>query len=383
MDMAEQPLRVLLLDGELTFRGSSLLTLRIARGLEKRELETALVCTTCEGLDPALLQGVRLHEIPGLDVPVWGRLVARTVYRDIKDQRPDLIHLFDSRLLNTASRLAEKLKRPLLLSVGGHDEAESLVLRNPVPQLKSIISVSESVQSRLPAGPVMDQLEKQVILPGVEVADAPGIDQPLDDDRPPVIGMAGPLEVIKGASFFLRACHRVVAAGHDIRIVIAGSGPEEHSLRQLAASLDLSRRLTFVDGGVSMQGYLAAIDIFCLPSLQQGIGVLMLEAMALGRPVIASGVGGVLSVIQDRENGLIVPPSDSRLLADRIIELLLNRDTARTIAAAGQQLVRSRFREDHMLDQLISLYRLMQPTTPRTDEILPVPGRASSSRDRT
>ncbi|MFM7831242.1 MAG: glycosyltransferase family 4 protein [Planctomycetaceae bacterium] len=381
--MAEQPLRVLLLDGELTFRGSSLLTLRIARGLEKRELETALVCTTCEGLDPALLQGVRLHEIPGLDVPVWGRLVARTVYRDIKDQRPDVIHLFDSRLLNTASRLAEKLKRPLLLSVGGHDEAESLVLRNPVPQLKSIISVSESVQSRLPAGPVMDQLEKQVILPGVEVADAPGIDQPLDDDRPPVIGMAGPLEVIKGASFFLRACHRVVAAGHDIRIVIAGSGPEEHSLRQLAASLDLSRRLTFVDGGVSMQGYLAAIDIFCLPSLQQGIGVLMLEAMALGRPVIASGVGGVLSVIQDRENGLIVPPSDSRLLADRIIELLLNRDTARTIAAAGQQLVRSRFREDHMLDQLISLYRLMQPTTPRTDEILPVPGRASSSRDRT
>jgi len=381
--MVEQPLRVLLLDGELTFRGSSLLTLRIARGLERRELETALVCTTCDGLDPALLQGVRLHGIPGLDVPVWGRLVARTVYRDIKDQRPDVIHLFDSRLLNTASRLAEKLKRPLLLSVGGHDEAESLVLRYPIPQLKSIISVSESVQSRLPAGPVMDQLEKQVILPGVEVSDAAGIDQPLDDDRPPVIGMAGPLEVIKGASFFLRACHRVVAAGHDIRIVIAGSGPEEHSLRQLAASLDLSRRLTFVDGGVSMQGYLGAIDIFCLPSLQQGIGVLMLEAMALGRPVIASGVGGVLSVIQDRENGLIVPPSDSRLLADRIIELLLNRDTARTIAAAGQQLVRSRFREDYMLDQLITLYRLMQPTAPRTDEILPVPGRASSSRDRT
>jgi len=381
--MAEQPLRVLLLDGELTFRGSSLLTLRIARGLEKREMETALVCTACDGLDPSLLQGVRLHEIPGLDVPVWGRLVARTVYRDIKDQRPDVIHLFDSRLLHTASRLAEKLKRPLLLSVGGHDEAESLILRHPVPQLRSIISVSESVQSRLPPGPVMDQLEKQVILPGVEVSDAAAIDQPLDDDRPPVIGMAGPLEVIKGASFFLRACHRVVAAGHDIRIVIAGSGPEEHSLRQLAASLDLSRRLTFVDGGVSMQGYLGAIDIFCLPSLQQGIGVLMLEAMALGRHVIASGVGGVLIVIQDRENGLIVPPSDSRLLADRITELLLNRDTARSIAAAGQQLVRSRFREDHMLDQLISLYRLIQPATPRTDEILPVPGRASSSRDRT
>jgi hypothetical protein len=104
--MAEQPLRVLLLDGELTFRGSSLLTLRIARGLEKRELETALICTSCSGLDPTLLQNVRLHEIPGLDIPVWGRLVARTIYRDIKEQRPDVIHLLDSRLLPPAPRLA-------------------------------------------------------------------------------------------------------------------------------------------------------------------------------------------------------------------------------------------------------------------------------------
>ncbi len=380
--MAEHPLRVLLLDGELTFRGSSLLTLRIARGLEKRELESALICTSCSGLDPTLLQNVRLHEIPGLDIPVWGRLVARTIYRDIKEQRPDVIHLLDSRLLPTASRLAEKLKRPLILSVGGHDEAESLTLRRPVPQLKAVISVSDSVQTRLPPGNIMDALEKRVILPGVEIPDSAHIDQPLDDDRPPVIGMAGPLEVVKGASFFLRACHRVVEAGHDIRIVIAGSGPEEHSLRQLAASLDLSRRLTFVDGAVSLTGYLAAIDIFCLPSLQQGLGVLMLEAMALGRPVIASGVGGVLSVIQDRENGLIVPPSDSRLLADRISELLQNRETARRLARAGQELATTRFREERMLEEHISMYREIRQATPRPDETLTVHSRSTSSRDR-
>ena len=322
--MADQPLRVLLLDGELTFRGSSLLTLRIARGLEKRELDTALVCTGLTGLEPSLLKGVRLHEIPGYTIPVWGLLVLRTIYRDLKEQRPDVIHVQDSRLLPQGARLAAKLGRPLVVTVGDHTEAAALHLRSAVPQLKMLLSVSASVQQHIPPSPFLDAVEKRVVHPGVAVPDASTIDLPLDDDRPPVIGMAGPLEVVKGASFFLRACHRVIEAGHDIRIVIAGSGPEEHSLRQLAASLDLSRRLTFVDGGVSMSGYLSAIDIFCLPSLQQGIGVMMLEAMALGRPVIASGVGGVTSVIEDHVTGLIVPPSDSRRLADSIVELVLN-----------------------------------------------------------
>lgn len=381
--MADQPLRVLLLDGELTFRGSSLLTLRVARGLEKREVDTALVCTGMSGVEPSLLKGVRLHEIPGYTVPIWGLLVLRTIYRDLKEQRPDVIHVQDSRLLPQGARLATRLGRPLIVSVGDQTDAAAITLRSPIPQLKVLLSVSESVQQHIPRSALLDAVEKRVVYPGVEVPEASTIDLPLDDDRPPVIGMAGPLEVIKGASFFLRACHRVVEAGHDIRIVIAGSGPEEHSLRQLAASLDLSRRLTFVDGGVSMSGYLSAIDIFCLPSLQQGIGVMMLEAMALGRPVIASGVGGVTSVIQDRVTGLIVPPSDSRRLADSIIELLQNRSLARQIAASGQNLVRSEFNEQRMLDELIALYREVQYANTRSAESIPIHSRTSISRERT
>lgn len=107
--MANTLQRILLLDAELSFRGSSLLTLRLARGLEKRELDTALVCTSCEGLDESLLQGVRLHEIRGYNFPVWGHVVLRTLYRDMKEQRPDIIHLQDSRLLPQGARLAKKL----------------------------------------------------------------------------------------------------------------------------------------------------------------------------------------------------------------------------------------------------------------------------------
>lgn len=377
--MADSLQRILLLDAEMSFRGSSLLTLRLAHGLEKREFDTALVCTSCEGLNESLLHGVRMHTIQGYNVPVWGHLVLRTLYRDLKEQRPDVIHLQDSRLLPQGIRLARKLNRPLVVSLGDQTDAASLILKSKTPELKAIISVSESVQAQIPESPLLDGVERRVILPGVAVPENSTVDLPLDDDRPPVIGMAGPLEIVKGAAFFLRACHRVIEAGHNIRMVIAGSGPEERSLRQLASSLELSRRLTFVDGGVSMAGYISAIDIFCLPSLQQGLGVMMLEAMALGRPVIASGVGGVVSVIQDNVTGLIVPPSDSRSLADRIIELLQNRERARTIAAAGQQLIRDRFNETRMLDEVIQLYREVQASSPYMQESQPVVGRMTGT----
>ncbi len=374
--MAEMVQRILLLDGELSFRGSSLLTLRLARGLERRELDTALICTRVTELDNSLLHGVRLHVIPGYNVLIWGPIVLRTLYRDLKDQRPDIIHVQDPHFLSQGIRLARKLRRPLVVSVSDQSEASALVILKATPELKVVISVSESVQQQIPETPFMASVEKRVILPGVEVPDAAMIDSPLDDDRPPVIGMAGPLEIVKGAAFFLRACHRVVEAGHEIRIVIAGSGPEERSLRKLATSLELSQRLTFVDGGVAMAGYLEAIDIFCLPSLQQGLGVLMLEAMALGRPVIASGVGGVMTVIDDNMNGLIVPPSDSRSLGDRIIELLKDRDKARRIAAAGQQMVRDRFNENRMLDEVMQVYREVHDARPQTQESAPATIRA-------
>ena len=374
--MAEMVQRILLLDGELSFRGSSLLTLRLARGLERRELDTALICTRVTELDNSLLHGVRLHVIPGYNVLIWGPIVLRTLYRDLKDQRPDIIHVQDPHFLSQGIRLARKLRRPLVVSVSDQSEARALVILKATPELKVVISVSESVQQQIPETPFMASVESRVILPGVEVPDAAMIDSPLDDDRPPVIGMAGPLEIVKGAAFFLRACHRVVEAGHEIRIVIAGSGPEERSLRKLATSLELSQRLTFVDGGVAMAGYLEAIDIFCLPSLQQGLGVLMLEAMALGRPVIASGVGGVMTVIDDNMTGLIVPPSDSRSLGDRIIELLKDRDKARRIAAAGQQMVRDRFNENRMLDEVMQVYREVHDARPQTQESAPATIRA-------
>ena len=94
--------------------------------------------------------------------------------------------------------------------------------------------------------------------------------------------------------------------------------------------------------------------------------------MALGRPVIASGVGGVLSVIEDGRTGLIVPPSDSRSLAERMIELLTNPDLARRLGEAGRQRIHDQFNEQRMLNDVIQLYNEVNTAVGRRSVTIPI-----------
>lgn len=339
---------------ELSFRGSSVLALRLAQGLKSQHVETVLLCTRKQPFDAELTAGVSIQTVPGYAVPVWGRIVARTVLHNLVQQPPDVIHVQGPRMLPQSIWLGQTLQRPVVVYLTDQSEAARIVLNPSDASVRAIACVSGSVKAALPSR--LDLIEQRVILPGVPLGPTEGVQPLLQADKTPVIGMAGPLEVIKGGSFFLRACHRVIEAGFPIRIVVAGSGPEERNLRRLATSLELNDHVTFVDEGASMSAYMSAIDIFCLPSLQQGFGVILLEAMALGRPVIASGVGGILSILENDRNGMIVPPSDSRTLAERMLALLKDPEKARLMGLAGQELVRERFTADRMTADMLALY---------------------------
>ena len=117
-------------------------------------------------------------------------------------------------------------------------------------------------------------------------------------------------------------------------------------------------------GFVDLRESLAATDIFVLPSLQQGLGTIMLEAMALGRPVIATGVGGIASVIHHGETGLIVPPQNSGELARRILELLDQPARARALGARARELVTAQYDVETMVQQTLQVYRDIAAASP-------------------
>jgi glycosyltransferase involved in cell wall biosynthesis/protein-tyrosine-phosphatase len=175
-----------------------------------------------------------------------------------------------------------------------------------------------------------------------------------------LIGTAGRLAPVKGHEYLIRAAAYIAEARPDVRVLLAGSGPREQELRALARTLDVDRRCVFVDPAVDgrpgVYDLLAALDVFVLPSLTEGIPMALLEAMALGTPAVASAVGGVPEVLCDRVTGLLVEPRSPRALADACLELARRPEWAASLGAAGRLTVAERFSRERNGQALVRLY---------------------------
>jgi glycosyltransferase involved in cell wall biosynthesis len=366
-----KPLKVLLLAGRFEVRGSSARTLHLAEHLPSRGVQPQLVCIDACRVAPERRENYHLVSQPMLDVPLLDRIYRQFLYRDHADDPPDLIHIQWRGMLPLGQWLARKFARPYILTVHDYlDPRESF--RFDRQWGRYVIAVSESVRDELVKVTGIDRSLVTVIHSGVPVD---GVDcglPVLDPDHTPVVGTAGPLEAVRGLDYFLRAAQLVSVTRPDVQFLIAGAGPEEKRLRQLVSELKLTGQVTFVPNVFDFGESLAAMDIYCLPALKQGLGTIMLEAMARGKPVIATQAGGVDSVVTEGKTGLLIPPTDSEHLAARILELLEDPARARAIGEAARELVRREFRVDTMVDLTTHLYRaIVDSETPR---ILTHPG---------
>ena len=281
----------------------------------------SVICHDASRLSARQRSELAVTEYRYLNKPLLGRMVRRLAARDLQETIPDLIHVQTRDQLGTGCWLSRRWSRPLVLGV--HDILRPGERFSLDPRWgRRVLAVSESVRDSLLEQSSLSP-ERVVVIPaGVDSPHVDDIAEVLDPDHVPVVGTAGPLEAIKGVPYLLDAAQQVLATGRDVEFLVAGAGPEESSLRRLAHELEIGGRTTFIPDLSDFRTPLSAMDIFCLPSLQQGLGTIMLEAMSLGRPVIASAVGGVYSVVRDNETGLVVPPRDSGALARRILELL-------------------------------------------------------------
>lgn len=353
---ADDAPHVVLLAGRFYLRGTSAYTLRLAEHLPGEHIRSRLVCPDARILDRALRTQLGIQEFPYLQTPLVGRVVLELMRRSLQADPPDLIHVQSRNAAPQGAWLARHLQRPYVLTMHDYMQPrQSLTIdRN---WCRRIIAVSDSVKADLLARTGLPAELVTVIHSGVDCEAAGTEPEVLPPGRVPVIGTAGPLEAVKGFPFFLGAAARVLAADRDVEFVIAGAGPEEENLRRLARELQIDDHVTFIPNLSDFGEALQAMDIFCLPSLQQGIGTVMLEAMALGRPVIGTRVGGVYRVIRDGETGLLVPPSDSVRLAECMLELLDDRDRARAIGAAARAEVQHEFSVEQMVHKTAALYR--------------------------
>lgn len=174
----------------------------------------------------------------------------------------------------------------------------------------------------------------------------------------PLIGTVGKMVPVKGHAVLIAAAGKVVRAFPTAHFVIVGEGPLEEELRQQQRRLSLEDHLHFVKAwGEEAWAWMASFDLFVLPSLNEGMGRVLIEAMAFGKPVVASRVGGIPEIVLDGKTGVLVPPKDPKRLAEAIIRLLSDRDRCRQMGEEGKKRMDERFSSEAMVTQIDRLYQ--------------------------
>ncbi len=171
-----------------------------------------------------------------------------------------------------------------------------------------------------------------------------------------VIGIVARLTPVKNHQLLFRAVRRLTAGGPGVHIVIVGEGPERESLEQLARDWGLGGRVTFTGTLPNRPNPHALFDVSALTSRSEGFPNAVVEAMAAGRPVIATDVGGVRDAVTDGVTGLLVPDDDDAGFAGALDRLRGDSEFAAALGRAGQQTARDRFSDEVVLNQLMALY---------------------------
>jgi glycosyltransferase involved in cell wall biosynthesis len=174
-----------------------------------------------------------------------------------------------------------------------------------------------------------------------------------------LIGTVGRLMPIKGFEYLIDAFARLarLAGPKEKRLVIVGDGPLRAALEQCAERHGVSRAVTFLGTRTDVYNLMAAFDVFVLSSLYEGVPMVLLEAMAIGVPIVASCVGGVPEILEDGKHALLVPAKNAGALARGIETLALNSALRTGMAGAARERVESRFSIEASAASVHEMYR--------------------------
>jgi len=173
----------------------------------------------------------------------------------------------------------------------------------------------------------------------------------------PIVGIIARLSSVKGHRYLIQAMKKILDKTSDAQLLIVGDGDEESALKDLCRDLKISDSVVFIKSVVDTSRVLAVMDVFVLPSIVEGLGLALLEALCSGVSVVASDVGGVYSIVRDNETGLLVPPRDSNVLAQSIVKLLEDKGLSRRLAENGRKVVRKKFSLEEMANKVEGTYK--------------------------
>jgi sugar transferase (PEP-CTERM/EpsH1 system associated) len=339
---------------------------KLVNGLDRARVRSS-ICST----KPA---GVLKHLVAS-EVPVFElnrrdgndpRLVWQ-LYRLFREQRPHVVHT------HAWGTLVEGLVAARLAGVPAvvHGEHGTLQLRRYQRWLQrtawcaadQVLAVSSRLAERMAAETRIAAARVTTIRNGVDLSRFSSIDRAAAraalsiDSSASVVGSVGRLVAVKDHMTLLEAMAQLRRDGLTADLLLAGDGPLRDSLVQRASALGITGHVRFLGHRGDVETALAALDVFVLSSVSEGLSNTILEAMATRLPVVATRVGGADELVDDGVTGILVPAGDPEALSAALGQVLRDPELARTMGHAGRRRVEASFDLATMVRQYEALYR--------------------------
>jgi len=230
---------------------------------------------------------------------------------------------------------------------------------------KLIVTISKYSVEKIQKCYAVDEAKVRIVPNGVDpekfklLEDQEAIKRQFGLGNEPCVLFVGSLIPRKGLPFLVEAAEKIVKEYSETKFVIAGEGPLKNQLLSNLATANLSGNFKFL--GNVKEDMLPAVyncaDVFALPSIQEGQGIVLLEAQASAKPVVAFDVGGVNEAVRNGETGLLVKRGDTGELADALLKLLSDKALREKMGANGRRFVTENFTWDICAQKMLSVYR--------------------------
>jgi glycosyltransferase involved in cell wall biosynthesis len=353
------------IDTQRTWRGGQRQVLLTVLGLRERGHRAVLVAHPEGELAKRASEGHDLLKLaPRAEVDLHA---AWRFSRIVKELKPSVVHAHDPHGVAVAAlalSLSTSLQVPALVAsrrVAFHLKPNAFS-RWKYHQVDCFIAASDSIHTML----LNDGIEASRIVTVYEGIDIHRIQaEPAANihaelwlpKQAPIVGAAGALTSEKGHRHLIDAAALVVREVPDARFVILGEGDLRPALERQIKELHLDKHVCLPGFRPDVLAFVRAFDLFVMPSIAEGLGTSLLDAMAASKATVASNTGGMPEVVVEGETGFLVPPRDHHALARAIVRLLKDGDLRERMGRAGLERVRRLFSAEQMVDRTLEVYR--------------------------
>ncbi|MDP2939657.1 MAG: glycosyltransferase [Candidatus Omnitrophota bacterium] len=346
--------------------GGQISLLNLLERLDKEKFEPIVVCPTEGSLVKRLkelnieVKIIQMKSLKRFNISSFIKSVLG-LRKLIRDRNIDLIHANGSRACLYAGIAAKKKNVPLIWHVRVAD-SDALLDRFLAKLSTKIIAISNAVNNRFSW---MKNREARVITiyNGIDLRKfnpsltKSNIREELNFvQETPLVGTVGRLDWYKGHKYLLKAARIVVDNIPECHFLIVGEGEKRKKLESLTSQLKLNNNVIFTGYRDDIPEILASLDLFVLPSVSEGLGRSIVEAMAMERSVVATNVGGIPEVVQDKLTGILVLRKDTKAMANAIIDLLISKDKANKMGLVGRKRAEVMFDLDTNVKKIQQVY---------------------------